>query len=600
MRHPILRGTKWRVLSVALFFMLAAWRGPLTQAQSQPGSLSQAAPQSADNYPDQIQSQLQAPDQSQYQNQSPEQLQGDDRLASAPADPVSPDSHVRIVRISYVDGEVRIDHGSGYESATMNVPVTEHNWLQTRSDGWAELQFEDGSMMRLAPDTTITLTELSRTSSGSTITTVDLDQGEASFKIARRDRGEFQVTVRNKTIILDQAASFRVTSVNSDPLEVVVWKGAVTVHDSESGGDVEVRKNETFALNPTDVAQYALDKGAEADSLDEWGRQRDQYLSTYARNNSLQSPYQYGTSDLSNYGEYFDDPGYGTLWQPTGVNLGWDPYGNGYWAYSPGFGYTWVSAYPWGWLPFRYGHWIYINHRGWCWAPGGWDRWHTGPRWVNAPPGFRPPVPPANDRIVISGAPGGRVVRPGTPGDRGGAGARSSGSPNGNVGGRTGGGRTFDRDGEGGPGAKGTRHVFTNDDVARVPRTDVPARQTPPVIDADSKPKVVEQPPAAGGRTRQRGDDGARVDREPPRNNVSQDTPSPAGRSRVSNSPERSAPPPPPPPQPARQYSPAPAQVQRSSPPPPAAAPAAPARQSAPQESHSRSDDSGSRSGRPK
>src|ERR1043166_5999925 len=60
------------------------------------------------------------------------------------------DSQARIVRISYVEGEVRLDSGQGYESATMNVPLTERNWLQTGSDGWAEGQFEDGSLVRLA------------------------------------------------------------------------------------------------------------------------------------------------------------------------------------------------------------------------------------------------------------------------------------------------------------------------------------------------------------------------------------------------------------------------------------------------------------------
>src|SRR5438270_6796903 len=107
------------------------------------------------------------------------------------------DSQARIVRISYVDGQVRIDRGQGYENATMNVPITERDWLQTRSDGWAEVQFENGSLVRLAPDTVIAFTELGRLSSGATVTTVDLDQGEAEFKIARQDGNEFQVTVKN-------------------------------------------------------------------------------------------------------------------------------------------------------------------------------------------------------------------------------------------------------------------------------------------------------------------------------------------------------------------------------------------------------------------
>src|SRR5436305_13305285 len=65
------------------------------------------------------------------------------------------DSQARIVRISYVEGDVRLDNGHGYESATMNVPVTEGNWLQTGRDGWAEVQLEDGSLIRLAPDSLI-------------------------------------------------------------------------------------------------------------------------------------------------------------------------------------------------------------------------------------------------------------------------------------------------------------------------------------------------------------------------------------------------------------------------------------------------------------
>src|SRR5215467_6497017 len=301
MTRPFSRDKHWLLLATLIFLLAAA---PLARAQSE----------------DQ--------DQNQDQDYAPAQ--------AIPADG-SYDSHVRIVRISYVEGQVRIDSGHGYESATINVPVTERTWLQTRSDGWAEVQLEDGSLVRLAPDTVIAFTRLGRLSSGGTVTTVDLDQGEAEFKITKHDDSEFQVTVKNKTIVLDHSGSFRVTSTNADPLEIVVWKGEVAVQDPESGGEVAVRKNETFALDPTDTAQYALDKGADADQLDQWSKQRDDYLSAYA-SAGHGYPYQYGAGDLNQYGEYFDAPGYGTVWQPYGVNLGWDPFMNGYWTYSPGFG----------------------------------------------------------------------------------------------------------------------------------------------------------------------------------------------------------------------------------------------------------------------
>ncbi len=440
------------------------------------------------------------------------------------------DSQARIVRISHVQGEVRIDTGHGYESATMNIPITEGNWLETRSDSWAEVQLEDGSTIRMAPGTQIVFSQLARFSSGGTATTIDLDQGEAEFKIAKRDDSEFLVTVKTKTIVLDASGLFRVTSTNSDPLEIVVWKGSVAVKDPDSGGEVAVLKNETFVIDAQDVGRYALDKGAEADDLDQWGKERDDYLSTYAssRRGYAQSPYQYGASDLDQYGQYTDVPGYGSVWQPTGVGLDWDPYENGYWSYSPTFGNYWVSAYPWGWMPFRYGSWVFVNGRGWCWQPqsGTWNRWHRSPRLVNAPPGFHPPAPPP--RRVVSGGGGrddghGQPPRPRVPGrsdgdhghntfNRGGettpqnpdhhrpeAPGRVAGDHGHNTfnGGGAGPENPENTDHQGGTGR--VRRTFNNDDVQTTPppasARPVPAQEEPAprFVPMERLPKVIER-----------------------------------------------------------------------------------------------------------
>jgi len=518
------------------------------------------------------------------------------------------DSQARIVRISYVEGSVRLDSGQGYESATMNVPLMERDWLQTGSDGWAEVQFEDGSLVRLAPDTVIAFTQLARASSGATLTTVDLDQGEAEFKVAQHNDGEFNVTVKKNTIALTRSSSFRVTSTNANPLEVAVWKGEVGVSDTDNGGEVAVKQNETFVLDPNDVARYALDKGVDADDLDQWSTQRDDALSTYASSSGryIQSPYQYGTSDLNYYGQYYDVPGYGEVWQPNNVGYNWDPFSNGYWSYSPGFGYTWVSAYPWGWMPYRYGRWVFVNGRGWCWAPGGWSRWYSRPRLVNAPPGFHAPRPPADKRIVDRN-PGRNHHEP--PPVSSGPVRRSTGP----VGGRVG-----DRDGDehalGRSGGDRDRHVYTNDDVARVPRTDNPPPQPKPDTtnerprtDGDRNPKVVDQPTRD---TRDRGGDfnRGRNDHqgqpEPVRRTNNDGTPPPTERQH--NPPQTFTPAPQrpvehnmytPPPTPAvHQQAPPPAPAVHQAAPPPAPA----VHQSAPPpESHTKSSDDGGR-GRPR
>jgi len=86
---------------------------------------------------------------------------------------------------------------------------------------------------------------------------------------------------------------------------------------------------------------------------------------------------------LDPYGQWFEDPTYGTIWQPSAGVVGGDfaPYEtDGHWAY--GGDYVWVSDYAWGWVPFHYGRWVYATN-GWGWIPGrqyagAWTTWRTG------------------------------------------------------------------------------------------------------------------------------------------------------------------------------------------------------------------------------
>jgi hypothetical protein len=78
---------------------------------------------------------------------------------------------------------------------------------------------------------------------------------------------------------------------------------------------------------------------------------------------------------LAPYGTWQDDPRYGHVWQPA-VGIGWAPYVDGYWTWTP-YGWTWVSSEPWSWT-FHYGRWV-LTVTGWVWVPG--SVW--GPAWVD-------------------------------------------------------------------------------------------------------------------------------------------------------------------------------------------------------------------------
>src|SRR5579872_2288612 len=112
------------------------------------------------------------------------------------------DSHVRIVRLSYVEGDAQMDAGmgAGFQNATMNVPVVQGDRLRTGEDGRVEIQFEDGSTARLAPNSEMTFAEMGLMTSGATVTSISLDEGEAEFNIASHHDNEFTVSAGGKEI----------------------------------------------------------------------------------------------------------------------------------------------------------------------------------------------------------------------------------------------------------------------------------------------------------------------------------------------------------------------------------------------------------------
>jgi hypothetical protein len=314
------------------------------------------------------------------------------------------DSQARIVRLSYLDGDVELDRGDGrgFSTAYLNMPVTQDSKLWAR-DGQAEVEFEDGSSIRLTPDTIVAFNSLSLDNNGGRNSSVELQQGTAYFDIRRRDSDRFQLQFGREQVQLLKSARFRVDADRSQ-YEVAVMKGEIQVLGT-SGPEVVVKKDETIRLDNDDPDRYYLAKGIDTETYDSWDSDRtkshDQAVATasaWGGNNVT-----YGLSDLNAYGNYFYVPGYGYMWRPASVGLGWDPFADGYWVSYPGFGYTFVSGYPWGWAPYRYGSWQFVNGYGWCWAPGSnWNNWQAVPPVRNLPPRYRPPMAPRHGPPVLA------------------------------------------------------------------------------------------------------------------------------------------------------------------------------------------------------
>ncbi|MGZ4787587.1 MAG: DUF6600 domain-containing protein, partial [Terriglobales bacterium] len=305
--------------------------------------------------------------------------------------------------------------GHGFEKAIMNMPITQAVRLETGSSGRAEVEFENGSALRLADNTTVEFTDLTLRSNGDHATEVRVNDGTLYVNFKHKGGDEFRLNAGNQAINLDHDVHFRLHLAGNDA-EIAVFKGELQV--PHNGEVAKVKKGETLNIDLNNPAQVELAKRITGFGADEWDSERTDYNTQYAANyNRNQYPYQYGYSDLTYYGGFFDAPGYGTLWRPFGVSTMWDPFGDGAWAYYPGAGYMWVSSYPWGWMPYRYGRWVYVPTYGWAWQPGGWNTWNSYPVYVNAPATWHHPVPPpvtgATGSTVIVGNPViGRPLRP--------------------------------------------------------------------------------------------------------------------------------------------------------------------------------------------
>ena len=292
--------------------------------------------------------------------------------------PALADSQARIVRLSDVQGNVQIDKntGLGYESAFVNLPITQGTQLRTGDRGRAEIEFEDGSSLRLTPNTTVEFSKLGLSDEGKRISEVHLVQGMTYVNWLGKD--SLALDFSQEKLAIDRSAHFRVDT-STQVANLAVFKGNVDVDGPNGKLSLEKKKNATFDIADNDKSTVA-NKIQEA-PLDSWDKEASSYHDQYAKNRS-NSPYGYGLADLNYYGAYTNVPGYGMMWQPYFTGVGWDPFMDGAWGFYPGYGYMFASAYPWGWLPYRYGTWAFIPSYGWMWQPGMWTTFVTVPRFM--------------------------------------------------------------------------------------------------------------------------------------------------------------------------------------------------------------------------
>jgi hypothetical protein len=308
---------------------------------------------------------------------------------------------------------VQIDRntGDGWEQAIVNMPVIGGARIYAAENSKAELEFEDGSNVRLAGAAQISLIELSTNPKGAPVNAIQIDSGEVYVNARLGNHSDFRISAYSgESFAITKPSQLRFT-VNEQTASLAMSDGEAVAQNAST--NATIRSGETYNYILGQPASAARLENVPPQPEDAWNQQRESYKdqnasagAQYSGSNDANAP---GVADLGNYGNYADIPGYGESWQPNDVGPDWDPFDNGAWSYYPDWGWTFVSAYPWGWTPFYCGNWFYLHGRGWWWHPGPWHgpSGHPRPLLAGAPKGFTAPHPPVgivHGTVAVAGS----------------------------------------------------------------------------------------------------------------------------------------------------------------------------------------------------
>jgi hypothetical protein len=308
-------------------------------------------------------------------------------------------SYARVVRLSFIEGEVTVQRPDvqAWAEAPVNTPLQEGFKLSTGDGSFAEIQFENGGTIRLGEHSLLDLTQLERSADGGTINKVNLRQGYATFHaLSSRVEEPIEVGTPYGTIIALGGTEVRV-DLDKGAQRVEVFEGTAEVRGSL--GNLTIEKGSVLLLQPGTSEPTLVSQGITKDDWDNWVDDREGHSQVPANAPSPNSYADddggatYGWNDLLQYGTWYNVPGWGYGWTPATVSSGWAPYSLGQWCWYPGWGYTWIGTEPWGWLPYHYGGWDFVPGTGWVWFPvslRSWSpgrvTWYNGSNWVGWAP----------------------------------------------------------------------------------------------------------------------------------------------------------------------------------------------------------------------
>src|ERR1700759_5384058 len=86
-------------------------------------------------------------------------------------------AQARYARLGEFQGsvEVQLQAADPWIAAEPNLPLPEATWIRTAAESRLEIEFDEGSVLRLGPDSQIEISDYTRLSTGQRVTLLSLD-----------------------------------------------------------------------------------------------------------------------------------------------------------------------------------------------------------------------------------------------------------------------------------------------------------------------------------------------------------------------------------------------------------------------------------------
>lgn len=228
------------------------------------------------------------------------QRRGPDR-DDAPAGPA-----LGVARVSLADGDVHIVRPSGDEfQAQASMPLVADDVILTGVRSRAEVQFDTGNFLRLAPESRVRMVSL-----GNKSFRMEVVSGVASYSQLKGGEADVAVETDLASVRIVKRAVFTVERRDVGQTDVTVREGVVEVVTDQ--GTERLKKGHLTARGKPDDVQIRTAKAEPKDDFDKWNNHRNKIL---RRDTSYRS-----------WGPYW--PSYAGF----GYGWGWPYYG--YWGPS--------------------------------------------------------------------------------------------------------------------------------------------------------------------------------------------------------------------------------------------------------------------------